>query len=253
MSIFFYFNSFVSYLFSGLGRRKLAYDLSDKMFDRDLFLSCSWTGFSTDTQAFPDGKFAFRKLKNTIQIFWDIINNADDSYSFPDNQNFLQSLMTRANQRSIQDNGRKRKSGASKLRPKGLKYKKRKLAHQHDDRTSSDQQLNIEIESTNIGTTTRKKTLAKRKVTSKRMKERATRIVKASLKTRTATAAMRARKMFTAMNLATRKRMRTAKKSNFKWYKNLKIEIFFQVATSTSNICLSFTQIYEYNKRALKV
>lgn len=95
------------------------------MFDRSFFLSASWTGLTADTQAFPHGKIAFRNFPNVIDFFWQIVNNADETYSCADNKAFLQSLMSRAKHRIV-TSGVKRKASRGKNRPPAKQKYKRK-------------------------------------------------------------------------------------------------------------------------------
>lgn len=115
-------------LFLEQGRKKIAFDLVDLMFEREFFLTVSWTGATTDNQAFPNGKTAFKKLVNTVHLFWKIVNNADKSYTNDDNKAFLSQIMARAKQRVEQERnaapGVRRKTSAGKNRPSGKKYKK---------------------------------------------------------------------------------------------------------------------------------
>lgn len=115
------------HVFPGQGKKKIAFDLVDQMFTREFFLNCSWTGATTDTQNFPQGKLAFKKLLNTIHLFWEVVNNADKTYNESDNKAFLSQIMSRSKQRCEVDSsssGRKRKMPAGKNRPSGLRYKK---------------------------------------------------------------------------------------------------------------------------------
>lgn len=108
-----------------MGKKKIAFDLAEGIFDRTFFLSASWTGLTNDTLAFPEGKIAFRNYANIIDFFWQVVNHADQSYSADDNKNFLQSLMSRAKHR-IATTGAKRKASRGKNRPRAIqKYKKR--------------------------------------------------------------------------------------------------------------------------------
>lgn len=117
----------------GMGKKKLAFDLSDEMFTRGFFLNFSWTGSTTDTLMFPNGKVPFKEFTKTIQLFWEIVNNADKTYSDRDNKKFLSSLMSRAKHRLENDGcAKKRKTAAGKSRPKGLKYKRAKLMENED-------------------------------------------------------------------------------------------------------------------------
>lgn len=110
----------------GLGAKQIAFDLNAKMFKPQLFTFCSWTGQAYDKD-FPDGKFEFKRLNNTIMLFWEIVNNADKSYDLNSNKLFFQKRMFSSKRKLVAEEvpDKKQIRSSSKNRPKNLTYKRR--------------------------------------------------------------------------------------------------------------------------------
>lgn len=118
---------------AGYGKNK-AFILSDSMFSRHFFTLCSWTGQSTSTEG---NKVSFKSYKRTVDIFWKIVNNCDNTYSCEMNKTFLQGLMNKAKFRVEEAPSGMRKRSATKNRPKNLKYN-RKTKKEENQQTDNE-------------------------------------------------------------------------------------------------------------------
>lgn len=111
-----YFNRFKKVLRLYLGNRNEigsgannAYILVDKVFERNLLMSYTWTGSSKTTE-----KLAFIKLKNIVRVFFEAIYAVDNSFGLKDVEIFFQNKIlkyskTRLNGNKIKPSCRNRK------------------------------------------------------------------------------------------------------------------------------------------------
>lgn len=76
----------------GSGKRHVAFDLKARMFENSFFTNCTWTGYSPNEQR---GMVAFQSFERLIELFWKIVNNADQTFTMDDNKCFFQKIIRR--------------------------------------------------------------------------------------------------------------------------------------------------------------
>ncbi|XP_061717537.1 uncharacterized protein LOC133525261 isoform X1 [Cydia pomonella] len=120
----------------GVGKgRTNAYTLVDAMFDRKFFMQCSWTGVSKGDAT----KVCFKGFKNTINFFFNIVHESDNTFTKAQLIKFFKTILRNARYRSESE----------QMRMCGQRHKKRGKLQQksslstslHDnlEKSSSDQ------------------------------------------------------------------------------------------------------------------
>lgn len=76
-----------------------SYMLVDKLFDRNLFVSYTWTGSSKIGDKLP-----FVNLKNLIKVFFEAIYRVDNTFSLKDTEKFLQNRILKYSKTRLNSN-----------------------------------------------------------------------------------------------------------------------------------------------------
>lgn len=84
-----------------------AYSLADKMFNRTLLTSFTWTGISID-----QSKKAFNVYRNLVRIFFEAVNAADDTFTQIDTESFFQNKLLKYSKSRATKRSRTRSSTA---------------------------------------------------------------------------------------------------------------------------------------------
>ncbi|RVE41954.1 hypothetical protein evm_013394 [Chilo suppressalis] len=91
-----------------------AYRLLDSIFTKDFLCQCSWTGGSRG----DDLKIGFKKYKNILNFFFQMVNYWDNTYTVQDNEDFFKSILRNALKRKTSKKIRQSSKKRRKLQPK---------------------------------------------------------------------------------------------------------------------------------------
>ncbi|KAF5283126.1 hypothetical protein FQR65_LT14055 [Abscondita terminalis] len=106
------------------------YLLVDRIFSRKFMTLCSWAGGARDNKE----KIAFKMFKNTIHLFFQIINMSDETFTLKDCEEFFKNVIRNSKKRHESSMLRTSKT---KRRPNNLSYKERLKVTQLDKESST--------------------------------------------------------------------------------------------------------------------